>query len=155
MLDSFRSNMKGVALAITILIAVVFILSGTGTMFLTNSIDGAVAEVGEVEISEFDVLRSISNQKQQILEQNPEIDSSLLDDDLLRPSALERLIRREVLVQTAAKKVLGCRILQLMVRFLRLMDFKQMVNLIKIDISLRCRIRDTRMPRLNKCSIMT
>ena len=104
MLDSFRSNMKGVALAITILIAVVFILSGTGTMFLTNSIDGAVAEVGEVEISEFDVLRSISNQKQQILEQNPEIDSSLLDDDLLRPSALERLIRREVLVQTAAKK---------------------------------------------------
>ena len=89
MLDSFRSNMKGVALAITILIAVVFILSGTGTMFLTNSIDGAVAEVGEVEISEFDVLRSISNQKQQILEQNPEIDSSLLDDDLLRPSALE------------------------------------------------------------------
>ena len=104
MLDSFRSNMKGVALAITILIAVVFILSGTGTMFLTNSIDGAVAEVGEVEISEFDVLRSISNQKQQILEQNPEIDSSLLDDDLLRPSALERLIRREVLVQTAAMK---------------------------------------------------
>ena len=104
MLDSFRSNMKGVALAITILIAVVFILSGTGTMFLTNSIDGAVAEVGEVEISEFDVLRSISNQKQQILEQNPEIDSSLLDDDFLRPSALERLIRREVLVQTAAKK---------------------------------------------------
>ena len=104
MLDSFRSNMKGVALAITILIAVVFILSGTGTMFLTNSIDGAVAEVGEVEISEFDVLRSISNQKQQILEQNPEIDSSLLDDDFLRPSALERLIRREVLVQTATKK---------------------------------------------------
>ena len=104
MLDSFRSNMKGVALAITILIAVVFILSGTGTMFLTNSIDGAVAEVGEVDISEFDVLRSISNQKQQILEQNPEIDSSLLDDDFLRPSALERLIRREVLVQTATKK---------------------------------------------------
>ena len=101
MLESFRSNMKGVALGITILIAVVFIFSGTGTVFLANSNDGAAAKVGSTEISEFDVLRSISNQKQQILEQNPDIDMSLLSDEILRPAALERLIRREVLVQMA------------------------------------------------------
>ena len=103
MLESFRSNMKGVALGITILIAVVFIFSGTGTVFLANSSNGAVASVGETEISEFDLLRSISNQKQQILEQNPDLDTSLISDDMLRPAALERLIRREVLVQTAQK----------------------------------------------------
>ena len=61
MLESFRSNMKGVALGITILIAVVFIFSGTGTVFLANSSNGAVASVGETEISEFDLLRSMSN----------------------------------------------------------------------------------------------
>ncbi len=107
MLESFRSNMKGVALGITILIAVVFIFSGTGTVFLANSSDGAVASVGEAEISEFDLLRSISNQKQQILEQNPDLDTSLISDDILRPAALERLIRREVLVQTAQKNGLS------------------------------------------------
>ena len=107
MLESFRSNMKGVALGITILIAVVFIFSGTGTVFLANSSNGAVASVGETEISEFDLLRSISNQKQQILEQNPDLDTSLISDDILRPAALERLIRREVLVQTAQKNGLS------------------------------------------------
>ena len=107
MLESFRSNMKGVALGITILIAVVFIFSGTGTVFLANSSNGAVASVGETEISEFDLLRSISNQKQQILEQNPDLDTSLISDDMLRPAALERLIRREVLVQTAQKNGLS------------------------------------------------
>ena len=107
MLESFRSNMKGVALGITILIAVVFIFSGTGTVFLANSSNGAVASVGETEISEFDLLRSISNQKQQILEQNPDLDTSLISDDILRPAALERLIRREVFVQTAQKNGLS------------------------------------------------
>ena len=107
MLESFRSNMKGVALGITMLIAVVFIFSGTGTVFLANSSNGAVASVGETEISEFDLLRSISNQKQQILEQNPDLDTSLISDDILRPAALERLIRREVLVQTAQKNGLS------------------------------------------------
>ncbi|MEC8471065.1 MAG: SurA N-terminal domain-containing protein, partial [Pseudomonadota bacterium] len=107
MLESFRSNMKGVALGITILIAVVFIFSGTGTVFLANSSNGAVASVGETEISEFDLLRSISNQKQQILEQNPDLDTSLISDDMLRPAALERLIRREVLVQTAQENGLS------------------------------------------------
>ena len=107
MLESFRSNMKGVAIGITILIAVVFIFSGTGTVFLANSSNGAVASVGETEISEFDLLRSISNQKQQILEQNPDLDTSLISDNILRPAALERLIRREVLVQTAQKNGLS------------------------------------------------
>ena len=107
MLESFRSNMKGVALGITILIAVVFIFSGTGTVFLANSSNGAVASVGETEISEFDLLRSISNQKRQILEQNPDLDTSLISDDILRPAALERLIRREVFVQTAQKNGLS------------------------------------------------
>ena len=34
MLENFRTNLRGLALGITIVIAVIFALSGTGTLFL-------------------------------------------------------------------------------------------------------------------------
>ena len=104
MLDSFRTNMRTFALGIVIVIGFIFVFSGTGTMFLSgNSSDAAVVVGGEI-IREIDVLRSISRQKQRILSENEEIDPSVLDDSLIRPSAVEQLISRQLLVQASGDR---------------------------------------------------
>ena len=104
MLDSFRTNMRTFALGIVIVIGFIFAFSGTGTMFLSgNSGDAAVVVGGEI-IREIDVLRSISRQKQRILSENEGIDPSVLDDSLIRPSAVEQLISRQLLVQASGDR---------------------------------------------------
>ena len=104
MLDSFRTNMRTLALGIVIVIGFIFAFSGTGTMFLTgNSGDAAVVVGGEI-IREIDVLRSISRQKQRILSENEGLDPSVLDDSLIRPSAVEQLISRQLLVQASGDR---------------------------------------------------
>ena len=73
-------------------------------MFLSgNSSDAAVVVGGEI-IREIDVLRSISRQKQRILSENEGIDPSVLDDSLIRPSAVEQLISRQLLVQASGDR---------------------------------------------------
>mgnify|MGYP000403660296 FL=1 len=104
MLDSFRTNMRSFALGIVIVIGFIFAFSGTGTMFLSgNSGDAAVVVGGEI-VREIDVLRSISRQKQRILAENEGIDPSVLDDSLIRPSAVEQLISRQLLVQASGDR---------------------------------------------------
>ena len=104
MLDSFRTNMRSLALGIVIVIGFIFAFSGTGTMFLSgNSGDAAVVVGGEI-VREIDVLRSISRQKQRILSENEGIDPSVLDDSLIRPSAVEQLISRQLLVQASGDR---------------------------------------------------
>ena len=104
MLDSFRTNMRTLALGIVIVIGFIFAFSGTGTMFLSgNSGDAAVVVGGEI-IREIDVLRSISRQKQRILSENEGLDPSVLDDSLIRPSAVEQLISRQLLVQASGDR---------------------------------------------------
>ena len=104
MLDSFRTNMRSLALGIVIVIGFIFAFSGTGTMFLSgNSGDAAVVVGGEI-VREIDVLRSISRQKQRILSENEGIDPSMLDDSLIRPSAVEQLISRQLLVQASGDR---------------------------------------------------
>ncbi|XXK57892.1 SurA N-terminal domain-containing protein [Porticoccaceae bacterium nBUS_09] len=104
MLDSFRTNMRTLALGIVIVIGFIFAFSGTGTMFLTgNSGDAAVVVGGEI-VREIDVLRSISRQKQRILSENEGIDPSVLDDSLIRPRAVEQLISRQLLVQASGDR---------------------------------------------------
>lgn len=104
MLDSFRTNMRTLALGIVIVIGFIFAFSGTGTMFLTgNSGDAAVVVGGEI-VREIDVLRSISRQKQRILSENEGLDPSMLDDSLIRPSAVEQLISRQLLVQASGDR---------------------------------------------------
>ena len=104
MLDSFRTNMRSFALGIVIVIGFIFAFSGTGTMFLSgNSGDAAVVVGGEI-IREIDVLRSISRQKQRILSENEGLDPSVLDDSLIRPSAVEQLISRQLLVQASGDR---------------------------------------------------
>ena len=73
-------------------------------MFLAgNSGDAAVVVGGEI-VREIDVLRSISRQKQRILAENEGIDPSVLDDSLIRPSAVEQLISRQLLVQASGDR---------------------------------------------------
>ena len=104
MLDSFRTNMRSLALGIVIVIGFIFAFSGTGTMFLSgNSGDAAVVVGGEI-IRAIDVLRSISRQKQRILSENEGLDPSVLDDSLIRPSAVEQLISRQLLVQASGDR---------------------------------------------------
>ena len=104
MLDSFRTNMRTLALGIVIVIGFIFAFSGTGTMFLSgNSGDAAVVVGGEI-VREIDVLRSISRQKQRILSENEGIDPSVLDDSLIRPNAVEQLISRQLLVQASGDR---------------------------------------------------
>ena len=104
MLDSFRTNMRSLALGIVIVIGFIFAFSGTGTMFLSgNSGDAAVVVGGEI-VREIDVLRSISRQKQRILSENEGLDPSVLDDSLIRPSAVEQLISRQLLVQASGDR---------------------------------------------------
>ena len=104
MLDSFRTNMRTFALGIVIVIGFIFAFSGTGTMFLSGNSGDAAVVVGGKIIREIDVLRSISRQKQRILSENEGLDPSVLDDSLIRPSAVEQLISRQLLVQASGDR---------------------------------------------------
>jgi len=89
MLDSFRTNMKGMAIG----------LSGSGA-------DAALI-VNDSTITELQVVRAISSQKQRILNENEGLDASLLDDDLLRPNVVDQLIGRELLAQASQRQRMG------------------------------------------------
>ena len=45
MLDSFRTNMKGIAFAIVVLIAIVFAFSGIGSLSISGSASETAVEV--------------------------------------------------------------------------------------------------------------
>ena len=107
MLDSFRTNMKGMAIGITVVIGVIFAFSGTGTLFLSGSGADAALIVNDSTITELQVVRAISSQKQRILNENEGLDVSLLDDDLLRPNVVDQLIGRELLAQASQRQRMG------------------------------------------------
>ena len=54
MLDSFRTNMRGIALGIVIVIGAIFAFSGTGSLLTVANIDTAIV-VNDVNVSENDV----------------------------------------------------------------------------------------------------
>ena len=104
MLDSFRTNMKGIAIGITILIGAVFAFSGTGALMVPGAGSEAAIVVNGVSVPEIEVLRAISRQKQRILSENEGLDASALEDELLRPNAMQQLIGLQVLIQEAEKQ---------------------------------------------------
>lgn len=104
MLDSFRTNMKGIALGITILIGAVFAFSGTGALMVPGMGSEAAILVNGTAVSELEVLRAISRQKQRILSENEGLDPSVLEDELIRPNAIQQLIGLQVLIQEAEKQ---------------------------------------------------
>jgi peptidyl-prolyl cis-trans isomerase D len=107
MLLNFRDNMRGVALGITIVIGVIFALTGTGSLFISTPDSESALVVNGDEISEREVLQAVARERSRILNENPEMDRSLLDDQALRPQALRQLISREVLIQAASQQKLG------------------------------------------------
>jgi peptidyl-prolyl cis-trans isomerase D len=99
--------MKGMAIGITVVIGVIFAFSGTGTLFLSGSGADAALIVNDSTITELQVVRAISSQKQRILNENEGLDASLLDDDLLRPNVVDQLIGRELLAQASQRQRMG------------------------------------------------
>jgi peptidyl-prolyl cis-trans isomerase D len=100
MLDSFRTNMRGIALGIVIFIGAIFAFSGTGALFTVANVDTAIV-VNDVNISENDVVRAILSQKRRILGENEGLDPAVLDDEMLRPGVIEQLITRQLFAQDA------------------------------------------------------
>ena len=98
MLDSFRTNMRGMALGIVIVIGAIFAFSGTGSLLTVANVDTAIV-VNDVNISENDVVRAILSQKRRILAENEGLDPAVLDDEMLRPGVIEQLITRELFAQ--------------------------------------------------------
>ena len=107
MLLDFRNNMRGVAIGITIVIGLIFALTGTGSLFISTPDSESALVVNGDEISEREVLQAVARERSRILNENPEMDRSLLDDQALRPQAMQQLISREVLIQAANQHNLG------------------------------------------------
>ncbi|HIK79968.1 MAG TPA: hypothetical protein EYF94_03410, partial [Porticoccaceae bacterium] len=100
MLDSFRTNMRGIALGIVIVIGAIFALSGTGSLLTVANVDTAIV-VNDVSVSENDVVRAILSQKRQILSDNEGLDLAVLSDEMMRPGAIEQLITQELFKQAS------------------------------------------------------
>jgi len=100
-LDSFRTNMKGIAFAIVVLIAIVFAFSGIGSLSISGSASETAVEVNDEQVSELQVQRAINSEKQRILNENEGLDAALLEDDLLRPQVVEQIVGRKLLSQEA------------------------------------------------------
>ena len=101
MLDNFRSKMRGVALGIVGLIAVIFAFSGAGTLSLSRAGSAEVASVGDHIITEQDVAFKLEELKTRILRENDGLSVDQLDDDILRPIAIEQLIGSKALFNHA------------------------------------------------------
>lgn len=107
MLLDFRNNMRGVAIGVTVVIGLIFAFTGTGSLFISTPDSESALMVNGDEISEREVLQAVARERSRILNENPEMDRSLLDDQALRPQAMRQLISREVLVQAANQQDLG------------------------------------------------
>ena len=61
MLDSFRTNMKGIALFIVIIIAGIFALTGTGSLFVSGTGAESALIVNDESVSELRVQQVLSS----------------------------------------------------------------------------------------------
>ena len=107
MLDNFRTNMRGVATVIVVIIGAVFVFSGTGSLFLSGPGAEVAAVINDEQVSDLRVQQVMSTEKQRILEQNQGLDPAVLDDELLRPAVLQQIITGKVLSQSAKKQGFG------------------------------------------------
>jgi peptidyl-prolyl cis-trans isomerase D len=107
MLLDFRNNLRGVAFGITIVIALIFALTGTGSLFLSTPDSESAIVVNGVDISEREVMQATARERARILNSNPDMDRSLVEDEALRPQAMRQLIYRELLIQAAKEQGLG------------------------------------------------
>ena len=107
MLDSFRTNMRGIATVIVVIIGGIFAFSGTGTLFVSGKGAESVLIVNDQPVSALRVQQVLSNEKQRILRQNEGLDPALLDDELIRPQVIQQLIARTLIAQSAVGQGFG------------------------------------------------
>ena len=102
MLDNFRSKIRGVAIGIVGLIAIIFAFSGAGTLTLNRAGSAEVASVDDHIITEQDVAIKLQQIKTSILLENNGMSEEQLDEDILYPIAVEQLIGAKALFNHAA-----------------------------------------------------
>ena len=102
MLQNIRQNIQGTAAKIVVgLIVVSFSIFGIESILVGGG-GGGVAEVNGEEITPQELQQAINMQKRQIIAMMGEnIDPAMLDDQLLSGQAMEALISRKLLLQSA------------------------------------------------------
>ena len=102
MLQDFRKHTQGTAAKIFIgLIVISFAFFGIESILVDGG-QNKIAEVNGEPISPLDLQISLDNQKRRMIAMmGDNIDPAMLDDDKLRPMAIESLISRELLMQSA------------------------------------------------------
>lgn len=105
MLQSMREGAKGTT-AKVIIGFIVLSFAGFGLQSLLPGGSGtSVAEVNGTEITPQELQLAVDNQKRQLMQiLGDNIDPAMLEDDRLRPGALESLIERELLLQAAGEQ---------------------------------------------------
>ena len=108
MLQDIRQSTRGTAAKVIIgLIVISFALFGIESILLGGG-GGSMAEVNGEEISEFEVQQAINNQKRQLISMlGDNLDPAMLDDDRLRGQAVQTIINRKLLTQSAAEMELA------------------------------------------------
>lgn len=108
MLQDIRKNAQGTVSKIIVgLIVVAFAFFGIESILLGGG-DNSIAEINGEGISEFELQQAINNQKRSLLSMmGDSIDPAMLDDDRIRPIAMESLVQRKLLRQAADDLALG------------------------------------------------
>lgn len=105
MLQNIRDNSQGwIAKTIIGLIVALLALTGVDAIFTSTSNSQNAAQVNGEEITSGELGQAVEMQRRQLLQQlGRDFDASLLDEKLLRDSALNGLIERTLLLQGAEK----------------------------------------------------
>ncbi len=102
MLQNIRQNVQGTAAKIVVgLIVISFSIFGIESILLGGG-GGGVAEVNGEAVSPMELQQAINTAKRSLIAMmGDNLDPAMLDDDRLRPQALEGLIARKLQVQSA------------------------------------------------------
>jgi peptidyl-prolyl cis-trans isomerase D len=105
MLQNLRDNSRGVISFILIgFLVIIFALTGVDALFNWDTSANQAAKVNGEPVTEMDVARAISMQKQQMLNTyGDQIPAEFLTDEYLRKPVIENLVQRMVLSQAAGK----------------------------------------------------
>lgn len=103
MLQNIRDNSQGwIAKTIIGIIVILLALTGVEAIFSTSGRSTEVVQVNGEAISQNELNQAVSMQRDQLLQQlGAQFDASLLNEQMLRASALENLINRRLLLQAA------------------------------------------------------
>lgn len=103
MLQSMRDNSKGVVAGILVgLLVIIFALSGAEALFSSRNTAPVALTVNGQEITETEVQRAIEQQKSRLRNRfGDSVPQSFLNDENLRPPAIEQLVQRTLLTQAA------------------------------------------------------